>query len=360
MNIQEASSLYEKWLAEHVELIQPDLTRKHQQMALAVFPFLRATYYRWAQTWQAFCPDLADAPEVLSVGDLHVENFGTWRDSEGRLIWGINDFDEAFPLPWPADLVRLATSTHIAGEAAHLAVARAEACDAILEGYQQSIRDGGKPFVLAEEHKWLRKIALDKLRDPVQFWGKLDALTAGEGPVQPSAATTLAESLPEAGLEHRIVHRVAGLGSLGRPRWVALANWRGGKIAREAKAIAPSACAWASNRPAPYEIYYDAIVNAAVRVPDPIFKVRQPWIVRRLAPDCSRIELADLPEDRDEYRLLFSMGYETGNIHLGTPGARDDIQRDMVHRPKKWLHESAKRMGNLVSSDWDDWRKVKS
>ena len=31
----------------------------------------------------------------LSVGDLHVENFGTWRDSEGRLIWGINDFDEA-------------------------------------------------------------------------------------------------------------------------------------------------------------------------------------------------------------------------------------------------------------------------
>jgi len=32
---------------------------------------------------------------VLAVGDLHVENFGTWRDAEGRLIWGVNDFDES-------------------------------------------------------------------------------------------------------------------------------------------------------------------------------------------------------------------------------------------------------------------------
>jgi len=36
---------------------------------------------------------------VLAVGDLHVENFGTWRDAEGRLIWGVNDFDEAWRLP---------------------------------------------------------------------------------------------------------------------------------------------------------------------------------------------------------------------------------------------------------------------
>src|SRR5260370_32652719 len=48
--------------------------------------------------------------EVLAVGDLHVENFGTWRDAEGRLTWGVNDFDEAYPLPYTIDLARLATS----------------------------------------------------------------------------------------------------------------------------------------------------------------------------------------------------------------------------------------------------------
>jgi len=30
------------------------------------------------------CRQLSDAPAV---------NFATWRDAEGRLIWGVNDFD---------------------------------------------------------------------------------------------------------------------------------------------------------------------------------------------------------------------------------------------------------------------------
>ena len=51
---------------------------------------------------------------MLGVGDLHVENFGTWRDAEGRLIWGINDFDEACPMPYTIDLVRLAASADLA------------------------------------------------------------------------------------------------------------------------------------------------------------------------------------------------------------------------------------------------------
>ena len=40
------------------------------------------------------------------MGDLHVENFGTWLDSRERLVWGMNDFDEACELPFTSDLVR--------------------------------------------------------------------------------------------------------------------------------------------------------------------------------------------------------------------------------------------------------------
>ena len=43
----------------------------------------------------------------------------------------------------------------------------------------------------------------------------------------------------------RIAQRIAGLGSLGRERYVAIADWRRGKIAREAKALVTSAYAWA-------------------------------------------------------------------------------------------------------------------
>ena len=95
-------------------IVPADLALKHTRMAEDLFQFLRATFYRWMQVWPQVCPDLARAPRVLAVGDLHVENFGTWRDKEGRLIWGVNDFDEAYPMPYTNDLVRLAVSAHLA------------------------------------------------------------------------------------------------------------------------------------------------------------------------------------------------------------------------------------------------------
>src|SRR5690242_11894502 len=110
MTIRKATESYEAWLRRHVRLLEDDLELKHQRMRLAPFLFLRATYYRWAQIWSGVCGNAARAPRVLAVGDLHVENFGTWRDIEGRLIWGINDFDEVWQLPYTNDLIRLATS----------------------------------------------------------------------------------------------------------------------------------------------------------------------------------------------------------------------------------------------------------
>jgi len=58
----------------------------------------------------AYCHGLDGAPTVLAIGDVHLENFGTWRDVESRLVWGVNDVDEACRLPYTQDLVQLATS----------------------------------------------------------------------------------------------------------------------------------------------------------------------------------------------------------------------------------------------------------
>jgi uncharacterized protein (DUF2252 family) len=99
-HIKDCTKSYEAWLVAHIPLIREDLKLKHAQMKAAVFPFMRATYYRWAEIWPQVCGRVASAAEALSVGDLHVENFGTWRDTDGRLIWGVNDFDEAAWLPY--------------------------------------------------------------------------------------------------------------------------------------------------------------------------------------------------------------------------------------------------------------------
>jgi hypothetical protein len=357
MNIKQATEAYETWLGSRTTLIPADLELKHQRMAESPFPFLRATFYRWVERWPEICPDLAGAPAVLSVGDLHLENCGTWRDAEGRLIWGVNDFDEAWPMPYTNDLVRLATSALLAIKENHLSIAPDDACDVILDGYKDMLGRGGRPFVLAELHPWLRDLASGRLRDPVLYWEKLDKLDTIQGDVPPEASESLESALPERGLAYRVVHRIAGLGSLGRQRFVALADWRGGRIAREAKALVASACVWQKQPAAECEILYQKIIDSAVRVPDPCVRLPGRWIVRRLAPDCSRVELAGLPKDRDELKLLRAMGQETAHVPLGDKPAADAIRADLDARHAKWLRKAADAMAHATEGDWNEWRK---
>ena len=355
MNCKEATKSYEAWLADQTRIVKADLRTKHQQMSADTFSFMRATFYRWLELWNERCPHLAAAPRVLAVGDLHVENFGTWRDAEGRLVWGINDFDEAFELPYTIDLVRLAASAHLAISADHLVLKPADACGALLRGYAKGLADGGHPFVLAEHHEWLRSVVMSELRDPTKFWDKLNSLLTIKTRIPAKAAKVLSASLPSRKLTHRVVHRVAGLGSLGRQRFVALADWHGGQIAREAKALVPSACVWYS-RAKDNHSRYETIIERSIRCPDPFLDVRKAWIVRRLAPDCSRVELAMLPKGHDEHRLLEAMGRETANIHLGSKGAIQGVNRDFKKRTDGWLHAAAKAMVDAITEDWRSWR----
>src|SRR5215471_5203461 len=120
MDVHEATRSYEAWVRTHIPVRPQDLKTKHERMRESPFVFLRGTFYRWQQEWRRNCPKQLDAPVVLAVGDLHIEKFGTWRDAEGRLVWGVNDVDEAARLPYTQDLVRLATSALLAIETEHL------------------------------------------------------------------------------------------------------------------------------------------------------------------------------------------------------------------------------------------------
>ena len=357
MNVVKATRQFEDWLGRRTDLVRHDFRLKHTHMKEAIFPFFRATFYRWAQLWPKVCPDLAEAPHVLAVGDLHVENFGTWRDAEGRLIWGVNDFDEAYSMSYANDLVRLAVSAHLAAEAGHLALKEKSICDSILDGYTGALREKGQPYVLDEQHTWLRLIAESELRDPVRFWARMNALPTIRSEVPLSAIEGIEHLMPSRDISYRLVRRVAGIGSLGHARLVAIASWRGGPIAREAKALVPSACHWAQERKGAPEIFYQTIISRAVRCADPFVQLRGRWIVRRLAPHCSRIELATIRPASGELRLLHAMGWETANVHLATRGARKTILRHSAKQKGKWLHEATDAMLKTLRTDWQTWQK---
>ncbi len=354
MNIEKSTQAYAAWLGEHTTLAQADLDFKHQQMTVGAFPFLRSTFYRWAQVLPDVCPGLMDAPTLLAVGDLHVENFGTWRDAEGRLVWGVNDFDEAHEMPYAVDLVRLTVSAALADGLQSPAEA---ACDAVLQGYTAGLKAGGLPFVLAESHVWLRDAVGRYLGDPVQFWKKMDALPAVDD-VPASAREGIEHGLPRPLPPYRIAHRRAGLGSLGHLRLVGVADWAGGKVAREAKALVPSAWLWARKSQGHPEILYQAIVTRAVRCRDPFMELRGQWVLRRLAPDCTRVPLADVGDAEDEQRLLRAMGAETANIHLGSPRAVAAVQKDLASRHEGWLHAATTAMIESTQEDFKAWKKI--
>jgi Uncharacterized protein conserved in bacteria (DUF2252) len=351
-----ATKSYEQWLGRQTNLLQGDLKEKHELMKEGPFPFLRATFYRWVQIWAELCPLAADAPATHSVGDVHVENYGTWRDREGRLAWGINDFDEACLLPYTHDLIRLATSGLLGiAEGRIRGIRRREVCAAILDGYETALERGPAPIVLAEDTEWLRDLAAKSLNDPDRFWSKLKASRSAAQP-RGAELKDLKASLPSGSADLDCFGRAAGMGSRGRRRFVAIAQWNGAQIAREIKAFAPSAWEWANGKPSPTS--QSDICAASIRSLDPTYGYQGPWIVRRLAPDCAKVELDALPGPRHQLRLLRAMGRELANVHAGTHGGIEAVRGDWStrkHRHPDWLEDSARPMVESVRTEWKKW-----
>jgi len=186
-------------------------------------------------------------------GDLHAENFGTYMDAQGRLIFNVNDFDEAYVGPFTWDLKRLAASVALIGYAKALsdgqitslvrtyAAAYRERIHALATGAKS---DEVPPFTLDTAQGPL----IDVLRDARSLtrFGLLDSMTEirdferrfapGGGSIELDAATrykVLAafdgylETLPESSLDRPDSYRVKdvvgrrgiGIGSAGLPSY---------------------------------------------------------------------------------------------------------------------------------------------
>ena len=375
VSILEWTPAYEKWLATQVpHLVTADLCKKHIEMADSPFVFLRATYYAWAKQWPATVPDLGDAPRVTCVGDLHFENFGTWRDAEGRLAWGVNDFDEASVLPYTNDLVRLATSVSLAYEDERIRTPADELSEAFLDSYRKGLKRGGQAIVFGEEHRRLEEHILRSLIQDTQRGKhkknskderKKSASSAGDEKARRSTVPTdcrkaLEKALPAGPERIDIEPRVAGVGSLGRPRFLATKQWNGGPIKREAKARVSSAASWASGKAAAsVNPGFELLRAKSIRSRDPYLHLAGRWVVRRLAADTDKIEIevASLPRSL-ELDLAALMGREVANVHLATANAGARILEDLSRRRRGWLIKAATKMAAITEQSHEVWKKA--
>src|SRR5262249_15433269 len=140
-------------------------------------------------------------------------------------------------MPYVLDLVRLGTSAAVG--CPHIDTDE-HICDNILRGYTRGLANP-QAIVLDHDYAWLRKLTVVSNAERAHLWEQVDALAKSKAKSPKDYAKVLRAALPDPKIELNFASRVAGAGSLGRPRWVGAGQWNGGLIVREAKAIVPSA-----------------------------------------------------------------------------------------------------------------------
>jgi hypothetical protein len=364
MNIVRSTRAYERWLKMQLngDIVAEDIKEKHEEMRNGAFPFLRATYWRWAETILDICPELKDAPPVLAVGDIHVENFGTWRDVDGRLVWGVNDFDEAAEMPYTLDLVRLATSAVLAGVRSMTTGAIASN---ILRGYREGLA-APQAFVLDQRYRRLRGQFEVPEQERTKFWDKKmhaaknlkRARKLKRTKPPPPFVEALNQARPEPNFELMFWPRTAGLGSLGRPRWIGYGLWRDAPVVREAKAIVPSA--WTYVHGGSSRLRCQEIAAGTYRAPDPWYDLRTGGVlVRRLSPNNRKLEAQEVDgvSQLVNPAMLRDMGRDLAAVHLGTGARGKTVLRDLKKRRPRWLRDATKAAAAFVRRDQREWRK---
>ncbi|MCR6630598.1 MAG: DUF2252 family protein [Magnetospirillum sp.] len=168
----------------------------------------------------------------------------------------------------------------------------------------------------------------------------------------------LAERMPEGvPIEEFLDRSRAGKGSLGRPRAVALGEWRGGPVAREGKRALPSAAVWHAGGDAQGDatLEYRMILAAAYRSPDPCLHLTTDWVIRRLSPENHKIAIDQIRGHVEAEALLRWMGWEVANIHRGQ-ASRHDLEDWLAALPPGWLYDCATIMAEAMRADWQAYR----
>lgn len=181
-----------------------------------------------------------------------------------------------------------------------------------------------------------------------RFWSKFDALEPAAIPQRYEEA--LRAAMPGADAPFAASPRSAGTGSLGRPRFVARADWNGGPVLREAKAVAPSA--WSVHfAPGSTAILAGEIARGRFRSPDPHYHVRDGIVVRRLSPNSRKIEVKDAAVELVSPRMLEAMGWEIANCHANASARSAALRDDLARRNGKWLCRAAKAAARAVARE---------
>ncbi|MGO4390836.1 DUF2252 domain-containing protein [Variovorax sp. M-6] len=369
------------------------LALKYRRMRSDPFVFLRATCHLFYARLP-LAPVMRKAPAAWACGDLHLENFGSYKGDNRQVYFDLNDFDEALLAPLTWDPVRGLTSILVAGSSLHRDPAvPPHLCDLFLDVYARTLVDG-KP-------RWVeRETAMPPVSDLLQAVRQrsrptfLDTRTVLQGrrrriridgrkalaaaPEQHAAVKTFVadfaaqQPVPRFFEVLDVARRIAGNGSLGVDRYIVLVHGKGspdGNYLLDLKQALPASPlprvplkqpAWTdeAQRVVTVQRRMQAIAMAFLH---PVHMGGIPYVLRALQPSEDRVTLAGTgirhPQARLEH-LVTVMAQCLAWAQLRSSGRSGSANADELidfAQGRKWrrqLMEVARHCAAEVDGDW--------
>lgn len=371
------------------------LAMKYQKMRSDPFLFLRGSCHLFYARLPRHEVIYAQAPSVWLCGDLHLENFGSYKGDNSLTYFDINDFDEAALGPCTWDLIRFLTSVLLGTQSLGLKDADQRVlCSVFLDSYAKSLQEAKARWVDRDASESMVHHLLASLgqRTRPEF---LDTRTIVKGnkrklrvdgqkalPCTAEARTAVTRFLDhfaqgqiEPGFFEvlDVARRIAGTGSLGVERFVILIEGKGSPDANyllDLKEARPSALdpwldtpqpAWESEaaRVVTLQKRSQAISMAFLHAVEMDGK---PFILRGLQPSEDRIALDHW---REKLSHLESLMQTMANIvawdHLRGSGQQGSAIADRLvefGHQQDWradLLESAIACSEQTKRDWREF-----
>lgn len=371
------------------------LALKYRAMREDPFAFLRgscALFYRRLPRGGVH----KSAPAVWVCGDLHLENFGSYRGHNGLAYFDINDFDESALAPATWDLVRMLASVSVGATTLELKVAQGDRLGEIfVDAYAAALAAGKAYWVERDTASGVVHRLLDAVagRKRAEF---LDGRTTEKGgkrrlrtdngkalPADKAQRATVKAFMREFAAAQPdpafyrvldVARRVAGTGSLGVERYVVLVRGKGSPDENhllDLKIAAPSSLLATLKTVQPrWKTHAERVAGVQQRmqaVPvaflEPVRVDGKPFVLRALQPAQDRIDLRRADMDELE-RLVGTMGQIVAWSQLRSAGRDGSATADALiafGRRRKWraaLLDAARDCAAQVTRDAATFNKA--
>jgi uncharacterized protein (DUF2252 family) len=373
------------------------LAMKYRNMRASAFVYLRATCH----LFPGQLPEqkvLSKAPAVWSCGDLHLENFGSYKGDNRLTYFDINDFDESALIPASWDLVRLLASVRLAGDDLDFKAEQTrELIDALLSAYFGELRQGSAQWFERDTANGPVRDLLDSVKDRkredfldsrcIKRGKKHKLLIDGRRALKASGDQVqrvrnfmerfaAKQDNPEFFDVLDVARRIAGNGSLGLDRFLILVRGRGnpdGNYLLDLKQAIPSALAPALSLRQPKWTSEGARIVAITKRAQSIpvaflHAVRMKgvdYVLRDMQPSADRVSFAALTgkgQDRGNLRdLMRSLGQCTAWSHLRGSGRQQSAIADELiafgnerHWPKT-LRKASSVCADRIRNEWREY-----